>query len=179
MILYCLLCGLKLMHSANIVHRDIKPGNILLDTECVQICDFGLARTLPQSSQGKHGGNSIKVRDSELKKQDEKSQWSSEELKKRLSAKVRKIHGQPKKPRKCLSPHVQTRCYRAPEVILLSKQYDQAVDIWGLGTVLHEMLQSQQERASGVQPLFLGGSCYPLSPNLSPTSNNVKLDDTD
>ena len=47
-ILYNLLCSLKFLHSANVIHRDIKPGNILIDNYCsIKICDFGLARTLP------------------------------------------------------------------------------------------------------------------------------------
>ena len=49
-ILYNLLCATKYMHSANIVHRDIKPGNILINQHCeVRICDFGIARSLPQN----------------------------------------------------------------------------------------------------------------------------------
>lgn len=76
-ILYCLLSGLKTLHSANLVHRDIKPGNILVDDKGVQICDFGLARSLPASSQTKHGGNSIRVRESELKKlKAESREWT-------------------------------------------------------------------------------------------------------
>lgn len=37
--------GLQAIHEANWVHRDIKPGNLILDAEgCVKIMDMGLAR---------------------------------------------------------------------------------------------------------------------------------------
>jgi len=33
------------MHTGKIMHRDIKPGNLLLNKNCdLKICDFGLAR---------------------------------------------------------------------------------------------------------------------------------------
>ena len=32
--LYQLLRGLKWMHSANILHRDLKPGNLLVNSDC-------------------------------------------------------------------------------------------------------------------------------------------------
>lgn len=48
-IIYNLLCSLNYIHSANIMHRDLKPGNILLDADCnVKLCDFGLARSMPK-----------------------------------------------------------------------------------------------------------------------------------
>ena len=47
-ILYNLLCAVNFIHSANVMHRDIKPGNILVDSNChVKLCDFGLSRTVP------------------------------------------------------------------------------------------------------------------------------------
>jgi len=36
---------MKYIHSASVVHRDLKPGNLLVNADCeLKICDFGLAR---------------------------------------------------------------------------------------------------------------------------------------
>uniref|UniRef100_A0A5F8G9T4 Mitogen-activated protein kinase 15 n=1 Tax=Monodelphis domestica TaxID=13616 RepID=A0A5F8G9T4_MONDO len=48
-ILYQLLRATKFIHSGNVIHRDQKPSNVLLDADCcVKLCDFGLARSLSQ-----------------------------------------------------------------------------------------------------------------------------------
>lgn len=43
--IYQTLCGLRYIHSASVLHRDLKPGNLLVNADCeLKICDFGLAR---------------------------------------------------------------------------------------------------------------------------------------
>ncbi|KAJ8531900.1 hypothetical protein ON010_g14060 [Phytophthora cinnamomi] len=43
--LYQMLCALHHIHSAGVLHRDMKPSNILLNANCdLKVCDFGLAR---------------------------------------------------------------------------------------------------------------------------------------
>mmetsp|Transcript_13464 Transcript_13464/g.29514 ORF Transcript_13464/g.29514 Transcript_13464/m.29514 type:complete len:420 (-) Transcript_13464:44-1303(-) len=43
--LYQVLRGLKYMHSAGVIHRDLKPRNLLVNSNCdLKICDYGLAR---------------------------------------------------------------------------------------------------------------------------------------
>jgi mitogen-activated protein kinase 1/3 len=40
------------MHSASVLHRDIKPGNLLLNKACdLKICDLGLARGFDSQSE--------------------------------------------------------------------------------------------------------------------------------
>jgi len=46
-IMYQLLKAIKYMHSAAVLHRDMKPSNLLLNSECfLKVADFGLARSI-------------------------------------------------------------------------------------------------------------------------------------
>ncbi len=44
-----------------------------------------------------------------------------------------------------LSDHVVTRWYRPPEIILIEKNYGPAVDVWGIGCILAELLTKTPE----------------------------------
>jgi serine/threonine protein kinase len=58
------LAGLAVAHDMGIVHRDLKPENVMVvlgkddegrSTETVKVCDFGVAKLKPKSSDGTQG----------------------------------------------------------------------------------------------------------------------------
>ena len=74
-----------------------------------------------------------------------------------------------------LTSHVATRFYRAPELILLEKDYGKAVDIWACGVIFGELLLMLEENCPNFEDrkcLFPGKQCFPLSPN-----KKLKLDE--
>lgn len=145
-ILFKLLCGLNFIHKANIMHRDLKPGNILINQDLdVQICDFGLART------------SRKI-------ESQKKEYTREAMSKKLIS----VRGARQEHKREMSNHVVTRPYRPPEIIILEKRYKNSVDLWSGGCVLAEMLFQQdiyrEQGMTRVRPIFNGKYCEPLSP---------------
>jgi serine/threonine protein kinase len=52
--------GLQYLHEHNIIHRDIKGDNILLDTEgTIKLADFGCSRKLDEICSKTHGCNTM------------------------------------------------------------------------------------------------------------------------
>lgn len=146
-ILYNMLLAMNFIHTSNIMHRDIKPANILVDVDCsVKICDFGLGRTLPTPEEPRGRKSRLET---------------AAELLNKREARMSK--------QRDLSNHVVSRWYRAPEIILVEKQYDTSIDMWSVGCILSEMIScTEQYSKNGVDPedrfLFTGTSCFPLSP---------------
>lgn len=168
-ILYNLLCAVNYLHSSNIIHRDLKPQNLLVDSKCgIMVCDFGISRTLPEFIVGKHNGQTSRVRNSVTSKLP--AETLEEEVHSAIVKKVHNINKLNKGDARSLSPRVSTRWYRAPEVILLQKKYDEAIDIWSIGCILYEMLASSKKvtnlSSDDCRILFRGSSCHPLTPNL-------------
>ncbi|KAH8829284.1 Pkinase-domain-containing protein [Flagelloscypha sp. PMI_526] len=89
---YQLTAGLLYCHSHRILHRDLKPQNLLIDAnEDLKLCDFGLARAFGI-------------------------------------------------PMRTYTHEVVTLWYRAPEVLLGSRHYSTAIDMWSVGCIVAEMI---------------------------------------
>eukprot|EP00828_Plagiopyla_frontata_P008002 TRINITY_DN13896_c0_g1_i1.p1 TRINITY_DN13896_c0_g1~~TRINITY_DN13896_c0_g1_i1.p1 ORF type:complete len:484 (-),score=71.73 TRINITY_DN13896_c0_g1_i1:72-1523(-) len=82
-------------------------------------------------------------------------------------------------PKRGLTKHVVTRWYRAPEIILVEKNYSEAIDIWSFGCIFAELQNTIKENVNDYKKrkaLFPGNSCFPLSPKIdkSNTSEECK-----
>ncbi|XP_032945523.1 cyclin-dependent kinase 3 isoform X2 [Rhinolophus ferrumequinum] len=87
-----LLQGVNFCHSNRVIHRDLKPQNLLIsELGAIKLADFGLARTFGV-------------------------------------------------PLRTYTHEVVTLWYRAPEILLGSKFYSTAVDVWSAGCIFAEMV---------------------------------------
>jgi len=99
---YFLTEGIRYCHSHRILHRDLKPQNILVSKDLmIKIADFGLG----------------------------------------------KEHGLPIVE---LTHEVVTLWYRPPEILLGTKTYSGACDVWSIGCIMAEMVTKD--------PLFVGNA---------------------
>ena len=95
------------------------------------------------------------------------------EYKSRMSKEL--IQSRTTKKKRDLSEHMSSRWYRAPEIILMEKQYDQGIDMWSIGCILEELIFCSQPYTQKLNEVdlqarekqrfsFPGSSCFPLSP---------------
>jgi len=122
------------------MHRDLKPSNILINSQCcVKICDFGMARLMLESNMMPDKNETAAVVDMH-----------------RVSTDTPYV----------LSPRVQSRWYRCPEVMLQDPCYDSKVDVFSIGLIAYELITYSQNEGKGLTEsptLFRGKGSFPYS----------------
>ena len=144
------LKALKYMHSAELLHRDMKPSNLLLNSDCL----MKVRRIIAASS------DTLMLRCSVCRGGMGCAAWRDAPPTLRLTRNVqvadfglaRSLRDQSLEEERdtVLTDYVATRWYRAPEILLGSTRYSFAVDMWSMGCILAEMLQGK--------PIFPGSS---------------------
>lgn len=113
-----LLSAVQYLHDKCIIHRDLKLSNLLYDKDkgMLKLCDFGLARRISKCSRN----------------------TSSTSAKFERRSQERIIPMTP--PPEHLTPKVVSLWYRPPELLLNSYAYGFAIDLWGVGCIIAELL---------------------------------------
>ena len=114
-------------NSSNSVPSSSSESNTLQDFSAVP------QQTPPEEVKGPTGVEQVNPTDEEKK----------ENLRSRL-VKTKDLRRNMKRE---LTGHVVTRWYRAPEIILLEKDYGPGIDIWAVGCIFAELLGMMRENA--------------------------------
>ena len=127
-----LLTGLSAVHGAGVLHRDIKPGNLLVNAACdLKVADVGRAR-VGLGMVGVGGGEGGEG-EGEAGASTTAPPSSSSSAAARAPA--------PPPAAAFMTEYVVTRWYRAPELLLGADSYGPAVDVWAAGCVLGELIK--------------------------------------
>ncbi|GLB36144.1 putative serine/Threonine protein kinases, catalytic domain [Lyophyllum shimeji] len=116
-----IVSGLDHIHNSGYFHRDMKPENVLVTTTGLH----SYVSVSPIAPPGTTEGDVVAI------------------IKLADFGLARETKSKPP-----YTEYVSTRWYRAPEVLLLSRDYSNPVDMWALGTIMAELVN--------LRPLFPG-----------------------
>ncbi|CBJ26942.1 possible MAPK [Ectocarpus siliculosus] len=142
-----LLSAVDFLHQHGVVHRDVKPENILVDKKktkggvpTLKLCDLGTARKASEIGQEFNSRDTI-ARSADDTTRDTPRTWTE---------------------------YVGSRWYRAPEMLAGSTHYGAEVDVWACACLAAEM--------SSGRPLFPGEDEGELAASMAALLGPLPLD---
>lgn len=142
------LDAISVVHEQGIVHRDIKPDNLMIDRKNIKIMDFGLAKEI--------GTEDIEGEPSDLESKEIGRTATYPNL-----TQDGTIMGTPK--------------YMSPEQAINSKTVDERADIYSFGAILYEMLTgktpNQGKSVRHLLATLVNQNKKPIAPSKTKNSN--------
>lgn len=158
-----LLCGLAYLHARGLVHRDVKPLNLLVSAHCrLMLCDFGLVRSCAQiGSPSEIGASPVGCASAPMHSRPRVGSFATRCLAIESPETAAPDVGPAEKASPFeisppaaeiaapatelpeLTGHAGSRWYRAPELLFGSVRYGTQADLWSAGCVLAELLSSK------------------------------------
>lgn len=66
------------------------------------------------------------------------------QFKKSMKKLLKNSNAKRNEQKRAMSPCIQTRWYRSPEIVLTEKTYNESIDIWSAGLILGELMQATE-----------------------------------